>query len=233
MMEKPISGAMATRQALVSTALKLFGQHGYDAVSTRQIADHAAANIGSIAYHYNGKPGLRIACAEYVIEATMESFGPEFIRPLPAGLGPDTAVDMLVDMLATFVRHVTQRPDAEEVSAFVMREMVQPGEVVDHMYTDMIRPFHQRLCELYSIATGRAADSEGMYLAVFTMMGQSMYFRMCKTVVLKRMGWDKLGPAEADAIIKILAVNLRALIAYYRSSACDEPAVPMVAAEQA
>ncbi len=66
MVKQTKSGGEATRAALIEAGLKLFGTHGYDAVSTRQIADAAEANIGSIAYHFGGKPGLRLACAQFV-----------------------------------------------------------------------------------------------------------------------------------------------------------------------
>ena len=55
------SSAEQTRKALVIAALKLFGTVGYDGASTREIAAAANANLGSIAYHFGGKEGLRLA----------------------------------------------------------------------------------------------------------------------------------------------------------------------------
>src|SRR6476660_4731072 len=57
-----------TRAALVGAALKLFGRQGFDGTSTREIAAEAQANIGSIAYHFGGKEGLRAAAADYIVE---------------------------------------------------------------------------------------------------------------------------------------------------------------------
>ncbi|GAA5542575.1 hypothetical protein Brsp02_03205 [Brucella sp. NBRC 113783] len=57
-----------TRMALIHAALRLFGSKGYDATSTREIAGFAKANIGSIAYHFGGKEGLRLAAADYIVE---------------------------------------------------------------------------------------------------------------------------------------------------------------------
>ena len=59
-----MSAADMTRDALVRAALKLFGRQGFDGTSTREIAAEAKANIGSIAYHFGGKEGLRAACAQ-------------------------------------------------------------------------------------------------------------------------------------------------------------------------
>ena len=97
-MDKPLSGAEVTRTTLIESAIRLFAERGYDAVSTRDIADLAAANIGSIAYHFGGKPGLRLACAEHVIANISATVGPAFHRPLPP-LSPDEALSMIERMM--------------------------------------------------------------------------------------------------------------------------------------
>ncbi len=70
------SPAELTRAALVQAALKLFGTQGFDGTSTRQLAAEAHANIGSIAYHFGGKEGLRAAAADYIVETIQAVAGP-------------------------------------------------------------------------------------------------------------------------------------------------------------
>ncbi len=66
--EQPQPSVEQTRAALIHAALQLFGSKGFDATSTREIAALAKANIGSIAYHFGGKEGLRLAAADYIVE---------------------------------------------------------------------------------------------------------------------------------------------------------------------
>ncbi|TIW14367.1 MAG: TetR family transcriptional regulator, partial [Mesorhizobium sp.] len=66
--QREATTADQTRAALVHAALKLFGRQGFDGTSTRQIAAEAKANIGSIAYHFGGKEGLRAAAADFIVE---------------------------------------------------------------------------------------------------------------------------------------------------------------------
>lgn len=47
-----------TRQALIEAAGELAAEHGFNAVSTRAIAERADENIGSIHYHFGGKEKL-------------------------------------------------------------------------------------------------------------------------------------------------------------------------------
>ena len=58
------SSSQQTRAALIAAGLRLFGEKGFDATSTRDIAAAANTNIASIAYHFGGKEGLRLACAQ-------------------------------------------------------------------------------------------------------------------------------------------------------------------------
>lgn len=216
-MARQLSGAAATRTSLIAAALKLFGEYGYDAVSTRQIADNAAANIGSIAYHFGGKPGLRIACAEYVIAAVTEALGNALVQPLPANLSADRALEMLEEMFSNLVRIGTQRSDAEEISTFIMREMVMPGEMLDHIYHGMVHPMHERLSQLFLIATGIRESSDAVNLTIFTLMGQTVFFRLCKPSLMRRMSWSYMGLAETEALVAAITANLRAVVAQHRA----------------
>src|SRR4051794_14746870 len=75
----PQPSAEQTRRALIRAALKLFGSKGYDGTSTREIAAAANANIGSIAYHFGGKEGLRTACANFIVE-TIQSVAAQALK---------------------------------------------------------------------------------------------------------------------------------------------------------
>ena len=69
-----------TRQRLLQAALKAFGQHDYEAVSTRQIVEAAGANIAAISYHFGGKRALYLATAEYLADAMYQGLREELER---------------------------------------------------------------------------------------------------------------------------------------------------------
>ncbi len=48
----------STKEAILDTALELFALQGYDATSTRQIAQKSGANLSAISYHFGSKEGL-------------------------------------------------------------------------------------------------------------------------------------------------------------------------------
>ncbi len=214
-MQKPVSGAEVTRLALIEAGLRLFGDRGYEAVSTREIADHAAANIGSIAYHFGGKPGLRVACARYVAGRLREVIGAVFDVSLPQ-LTPQMAEMILETLTERFVRFMSTSDEAKIYATFVVREVMQPGEVFDAIYAEMLEPMHRRACQIFALATGLEAESETTRLVVFSFIGQIVYFRIARPAILRRMDWNDVGASEAEALIEIFKTNLRGLLQAHR-----------------
>ena len=85
------SPADQTRAALIRAALKLFGRQGFEGTSTREIAALAKANIGSIAYHFGGKEGLRAACANHIVETIGGIAGAAMAETAGGAQGEDAA----------------------------------------------------------------------------------------------------------------------------------------------
>jgi len=217
-MDKPLSGAEITRTALIDAAIRLFGERGYDAVSTRDIADLAAANIGSIAYHFGGKPGLRLACAEHVIANIAATVGPAFLRPLPP-LTPDQALETIERMMRVFTNFWMVSEGSQSFVNFMLREMLVKGEVSELFYSVWMKPMHKRFCELFGIATGRDPCSHEVKIAVFSFIGQVFHFRVGQPLIMRRLEWDELGEREADHVVEGLVRNTRAIVLDYREKA--------------
>jgi len=209
----PVSPADMTRIALIRAALKLFGQRGFEGTSTREIAAVARANIGSIAYHFGGKEGLRAAVADQIVE-TIQSIASQAL-----GVGEDAAMDaataerQLVAALERMVAFMVARPEAGEIVQFMLREMANPSAALDRIYEGVFDPTHRRLCQIWEKATGEMAESERTRITVFTLIGQVLYFRIGQAVVLRRMGWDVIGDAEAGKILDVTRDNLMAILA--------------------
>lgn len=205
--------AEQTRQALIRAALKLFGTKGFDGTSTREIAAAANANIGSIAYHFGGKEGLRAACANFIV-ATIQSIAVQALKPEPEAPKSEAAataqLNAALDRMVTFI---VAAPEAGEIVQFMLRELAHPTAALDIIYGGVFEPTHRRLCQLWAEATGEEAESERTKISVFTMIGQVIYFRIGRAAVLKRMGWSDVGPNQATAILAVARENLAAMLA--------------------
>ena len=207
------SPADQTRAALVRAALKLFGRQGFEGTSTREIATLAKANIGSISYHFGGKEGLRAACANYIVETIGGVAGAAMAEATGEMHDAETAQARLNAVLEAMVGFIVARPEAGELVQFVLRELSQPSEALDIIYDGVFEPIHQRLCKIWAEASGEDAESERTRITIFTLIGQVVYFRIARAAVMRRLGWDHLGPAEAATIISVVKSNIEAILA--------------------
>ena len=210
-MNRPLSSAEITRQAILSATIQLIGDKGYDAVSTREIADLAAANIGSIAYHFGGKPGLRTACANHVVGEIRELIGMGLGAP-KTDLAPAKALHALEDTIRIFCRFWLSRPDTQIYVNYILRELVETNEIASIFYEGWIRPMHMQLCALFGVATGKDPESEDVKIATFSFVGQIFHFRVGKSLVMRRLGWQTIGEEEASRINDSMVRTLRAMV---------------------
>ncbi|MBN9491666.1 MAG: TetR family transcriptional regulator [Rhizobiales bacterium 63-22] len=205
-----------TRAALIHAALQLFGSKGFEATSTREIASRARANIGSIAYHFGNKEGLRLAAADYIVatiqDVAGQALGHYAVIDIPAET-KESARQQLGLVLERMARFVVAQPAAGEIVQFLLRELAQPTAALDRIYSGVFEPTHKRLCAIWEVATGEPAESERTRLTVFTLIGQLVYFRIGREAVKRRMDWTLMGEAEAAAVAAIARQNLMAIFA--------------------
>ena len=202
-----------TAADLIAAGLKLFGQKGFAATSTREIAAEAGANIASIAYHFGNKDGLRLACGHEVrrriggtVAAVLE--GPADAPP-PS---PDEAMMQIEAAIRAMTAFLLTQRAAEDVVPFMLREVAENGATLDMLYDGMIVPAHGRFCALWAAATGNAPDSERTRLIVFSAIGQILYFRIGRPIVERRLGWTEWGAERARQTADVIVSNVRAMI---------------------
>ena len=93
-----------SKERILATATKLFGQKGYSAVSIREICKKANVNICMISYYWGGKQELYNAIVEELVAMhtryaeTFMDFSKE-----PEVLSRNEQVDLLMLMLDKFI----------------------------------------------------------------------------------------------------------------------------------
>ncbi len=203
------TGVAATKAALIAAAIKLFGENGYAATSTREVAGLAKSNIGSIAYYFGGKAGLHRACGEEIGTRMQKVFAP-LVASMAAqtGLSPEKAKSIIVEIFRGMGTYMLRSPEAEALVPFMLREMAHPGEAFNAVYQNMIEPMHKQLSALVGTATGKDPESPETLLLVFSMIGQLMYFRIASVVVTKRLGKVHYSSSDIDQILAVIETNI-------------------------
>ncbi|WP_057463986.1 CerR family C-terminal domain-containing protein [Pseudovibrio sp. POLY-S9] len=203
-----------TKRDLIESALYHFGREGYAGTSTRSIAQTAKANIASIAYHFDGKAGLKRACINFIAMSIGDVLSVVLNRKLSdiEHLSPEDARAKILEMIDRMITFTQTNKRAELVIGFMLKEVLHSPEEVDTLYHLIFEPLMDRVTVLFSRATGQPVGSDELKLAIFAMIGQLLYIRLARPLVLKRMGWQAVGPDELAQIKSILHRSINALL---------------------
>ncbi|KZL00524.1 MULTISPECIES: CerR family C-terminal domain-containing protein [unclassified Pseudovibrio] len=203
-----------TKRDLIESALYHFGREGYAGTSTRSIAQTAKANIASIAYHFDGKAGLKRACINFIAMSIGDVMSVVLNRKLSdiEHLSPEDARTKILEMIDRMITFTQTNKRAELVIGFMLKEVLHSPEEVDTLYHLIFEPLMDRVTVLFSRATGQPVTSDELKLAIFAMIGQLLYIRLARPLVLKRMGWQAVGPDELAQIKSILHRSINALL---------------------
>lgn len=135
--KKTRQSKQSTQRKLLRAAADAFAAQGYDAASTRTIADRAGVNIALIAYHFGAKDGLYEAVLEDWVRTLQETIEREL-----AGLhGAPKRADAVV---TAFLRHALIV--APGVATLIARESVMAGSTSTTKRTALVlRPLVEQL----------------------------------------------------------------------------------------
>jgi AcrR family transcriptional regulator len=202
-----------TRERLIEAAIDVFGRHGYEGATTRQIANAADANLAAIVYHFGSKEALYLAVAEHLVGEINARMGPvlAFIEAsFPTR--PAEALALLKRMLGAFVDVVLGSPEAQRWARIFIRELLDPSDAFDIIYGFTGRA-HALATRLVAVATDADPEATDTKLRAFAVIGQGIVFRVANAMVLRRIERETLGPTEREAIKRILADNVDAMFA--------------------
>jgi AcrR family transcriptional regulator len=189
-----------TRRRLLGVAVRMFATHGFDAASTREVAESAGVNQAAILYHFGGKEGLYLAVAEAIAAR-----GRDAMRPYLSAAGaipstPAAARTALAALLRGLVRGLLAVAGDGSAAAFIVREQAAPGPAFDCLYREYLSPLHSRVTALVAAATGRHARDTAAVLDAHAIIGMALGFAVARETALRRAGWSTYTEAHLDQI---------------------------------
>jgi AcrR family transcriptional regulator len=207
----------ATRQRIVATALEVFGAHGFDDASTREIARRAGVNLAALRYYFGGKQGLYRACAEHIADYAEAEVGP-FISGLEAALTDasltrDQLLSLLRGLLESFADRLASPHDPPAWVAFVIREQMNPTFGFDVLYQRVMRRM------LFACATlvGRLisqppGDSETM-LRTLALFGPLMVLQRARGASLRALDWPDFAGERLAQVKRVIWTQALGVVA--------------------
>ncbi|SEJ10173.1 transcriptional regulator, TetR family [Sphingomonas sp. OV641] len=208
----PYRSSAETRQRLIESALALFGNNGFEATSTRDIAARTGVALPGIAYHFGGKEGLYRACAETVVERYRERMRPgadaSDVR-LPKE--PDVARAALKRVMATLAAMLLDSAGDDAWLTFMIREMNGTGLAHDLLYRDLWKPGLALIAALVAAARARETIEEEDKLEALLLLSSFSAFSTSRRVALDFGGWASIDEPLVSAMLDRLGERIDAL----------------------
>lgn len=208
-----------TREKLLLAALELFGQYGFDGVSTRKLAERAGVNLQAINYYFDSKRGLYNAVADYLIERLQKRIGErramvlERFAEAQSGDRPIDAVEAREILTAVAETMLTLFADDESAVwvRYMVREQAEPTEAYERVYTGFMQPMLAAVRHLVGIVLEDDPLSDRVRLRTLSLIGSLIIYRVGRATILREMEWSAIGP-EQMASIRGIAADLIASI---------------------
>ena len=197
------------RDRFRSIAIERFEEFGCESSGTSDSAQVAETAMYSISYHFGGKEGLHLACAEHIADhvAAVHAVGLGMIRERPLKTAKQAWEALL--LLTKFAR-VTLAPQSAACSQFIVREP-QPTEVFKRIYVRVIGPLIETAVGIIPIARA-SLDHEARRVWIIKLVGMALVMRLGHACVSHAMKLDDLTEDSAEFLIACLRRSAHALL---------------------
>ncbi|MBD1551221.1 CerR family C-terminal domain-containing protein [Pseudomonas typographi] len=204
-----------TRTRLVEAAVRVFGEKGYDAASTRDIASAAGLNAPALQYYFENKEGVYLACVEHIIERLWEQLGSATAAAEGVLADPGAAdarrVDAVLGILSRMIALIDDGSGAKPWREFMSRQ--QAGQCPASAHALMNERFKPRIAGvirgLVAHLSGYPVDDERTILHAFGVFTQVAALRVQRQSLLDSLGWDAIGPVRMEKVRDVVLAQVR------------------------
>lgn len=163
--------ALPARDRLLQEAMRLFGERGFDAVTTREICAAAGVNPGAIHYHFGDKDGL------YAEVLSLP------VRELQARMTDFDAPELgLHESICRFLRPFLF-DDGNCSTQLFLREMQSPSRIFMETVTTEIGPIFDRFSALLARHAGMAQPSAAIHQLAMGLQAMAHDYALSRPVL--------------------------------------------------
>jgi AcrR family transcriptional regulator len=220
---RPSEGGYArgeeTRLRIIATAIPLFGEKGFDGVSTREIAAAAGVNPPALQYYFDSKEGLYRACAEHMAESAAQALDPSIGRAERL-LQEDAPARALVDAYCAITESVVDlmfgQAGPAGWSQFLATEEAGfgPGTAFPLLRARFLDRMEAVFAALVGRLVGKRPDDPEPRLRAVTINGQLQVFSFGRRKALAALGWDSVEGDKIHLVRALVVEQTRALLTY-------------------
>jgi len=190
----------------------VFAAVGYEAASTRALAERAGVNLPAIPYYFGSKEGLYRAAIEHIVREIDERMAPVAERVEAALAGEPSRQELLAllhDMLDAFVALVVGGAHLESRRLLFARAEIERTAALEPLHeiglTRVFAPCHALVARLLN----RAAGDNGTALRTLAILGQVSVF--CNSGPRRVLGCSDFSEEHMRAIQHLVREQTEAI----------------------
>lgn len=165
------TGPLAPRERLLVAAARLFGERGFEVVTTREICAAAGVNPGAIHYHFHDKDGLYREVLRLPIQAMS--------RQLEGFDAPDLS---LHEAIRRFLHPFLTDDDGCSAQLF-LREMQAPSAVFLESVAQDIAPIFERFVGLLARHAGVSEPTPALFQLAMGLQAMAHDYSMSRPMM--------------------------------------------------
>ncbi|MGB0920253.1 MAG: CerR family C-terminal domain-containing protein [Alphaproteobacteria bacterium] len=203
-----------TRRTILDAALSAFGEAGFNAVTTRQIADLAQVNQPAISYYFKNKQGLYLACAHEIIDqyvARVSDTTLKALNVLEQDASPQTARTALKALVRSLAELMISSNDMSAAASFVEREMREPGLAYSLLYDNFWQPGVELAAHLVAAIKQIKRDDPTARVEAIMLISSLVAFSSDQSVAVQAMGWSAVKTPQLDLVLTALNKQIDAI----------------------
>ena len=204
-----------TRARIITTALRVFGEEGFNKASTRQIAADAGVNPPALQYYFGGKEGLHRACAQFIIDRMLGIVSPALMRAreLRPAARREQAIDALCAVLDSMADGLVAA-GSESWSRFITRGKADgAGPAMGMLRENIGLPIFQTVASLIATVTDRDPADEVTRIRAAAILGQVSTFHTNRESTLDALKWPDYHAQRLQMIKTVIREHTRAILA--------------------
>jgi AcrR family transcriptional regulator len=174
---KPRSDGEQSRERLLLSAMRLFGQQGFSKTSTREIAQAAGTNVAAISYYFGDKAGLYRACFSFLCT-----------DPGVAIAAFDQPHFTLRESLQGYYRQMiapllNKKKEADVMLRLFYREMLEPTGLWAMEVENNIKPEHKALVGMLCRHLGVAEATDEIHRLAYSIPALCIQLMISQDVI--------------------------------------------------
>jgi AcrR family transcriptional regulator len=203
-----------TRARIITTALRVFGEEGFNKASTRQIATDAGVNPPALQYYFGGKEGLHRACAQFIIDRVMTIVAPALLdaRQIKGPAQRERAIEGLCALLDAMADGLVAA-GSESWSRFITRGKADgAGPAMGMLRQNIGMPIMVAAARLIAVVTDADPADDMVRVKAAAILGQLTTFMTNREATLAALNWPEFDLQRLQIIKTVVRAHTRAIM---------------------